>query len=258
MARVKYYNEYDFKFALAKGHVDGHINLHKFGRNPSCALNSPEAIWNGGDVYTGHNAVAAEILTVVSSDAADDAVAVGTGAWTIRLFGLDANWDPLVEDVILDGVTPVDTVAAFIRMDRARVLTAGTGAKNAGTITAAQKVTTANVMMVMPIGYNSTMIAAWTIPAGYNGFFTGWTASLSGGATGNALVRLLARPDGQTFQVQEELSVVAAGASTLERVYITPKGAYGEKTDIFIEATAGSNGVGVAGSFDMLIVKEGF
>jgi len=255
---IKYYNEYDFKLAIAKGHVQEHINLHKFGRNPACALNTPEAIWNGGAAYTGHNAVAAELLTVVSSDAADDAVAVGTGAWTVRLFGLDANWDPLVEDVILDGVTPVDTVNTFIRMDRARVLTAGTGAKNAGSITAAQKVTTANVMMVMPIGYNSTMIAAWTIPAGYRGFFTGWTASLSGGATGNALVRLLARPEGQVFQVQEELSIVAAGASTIERVYITPKGAYDEKTDIFIEATAGSNGVGVAGSFDMLIVKEGF
>jgi hypothetical protein len=102
------------------------------------------------------------------------------------------------------------------------------------------------------------MIAAWSIPAGFRGFFTAWTASLSGGNTGNALVRIVTRPEGQTFQVQEELSIVAAGASTVERVYLTPKGPYDEKTDIFIEATAGSNGVGVAGSFDMLIVKEGF
>jgi hypothetical protein len=255
---IKYYNEYDFRLAISKGHVDGHIHLHKYGRNPDCALNTPEAIWNGGGAYTGHNAVAAELLTVVSSDAADDAVAVGTGAWTVRLFGLDANWNPLVEDVILDGATPVDTVAAFIRMDRMRILTAGTGGKNAGSITVAQKVTTANVMAVMPIGYNSTMIAAWTIPAGFRGFFTGWGASLSGGSVGNALVRLLARPEGQTFQVQEELSIVAAGASTLERLYITPKGPYDEKTDVFIEATAGANGIGVAGSFDLLIVKEGF
>ena len=253
---IRYYNEYDFKLAIAKGHVQEHINLHKFGRNPSCANGSPEAIWNGGGVYTGHNAVAAEILTVVSSSGNDDVG--GTGALTVRLFGLDADWNPLVEDVILTGAVPVDTVNAFIRMDRARVLTAGTGGKNAGTITAAQKVTTANVMMVMPIGYNSTMIAAWTIPAGYRGFFTGWTASLSGTVNGNALCKLLARPEGQVFQVQEELAIVAAGSSTVERVYITPKGAYDEKTDIFVEATAGSNGLGVAASFDMLIVKEGF
>jgi len=254
---IKYYNEYDFRLAIAKGHVDGHIHLNKFGRNPDCALSTPEAIWNGGGAYTGHNAVAAQILEVFSSSGLDDAVAVGSGAWTVRLFGLDENWEPLVEDVILDGADPVETIGTFIRMDRARVLTAGSGGKNAGAITARQKTTTANIMMVLPIGYNSTMIACWTIPAGYRGFFTGWNASLSGGTVGSAIVRLLCRPEGETFQVQEELSIVAAGSSQVIREYTNPKGPFGEKTDIFIEATAGSNGVGVAAAFDLLIIKEG-
>jgi len=254
---IKYYNEYDFRLAIAKGHVDGHIHLNKFGRNDDCSNGVQEAIWNGGGAYTGHNAVAAEILEVFSSDGADDAVAVGTGAWTVRLFGLDENWEPLVEDVILDGVTPVDTISTFIRMDRARVITAGTGGANVGGITARQKITTANVMMVLPAGYNSTMIAAWTIPAGYRGFFDGWNASLSGGTVASSIVRLLARPEGETFQVQEELSIVAAGSSQVIREYVNPKGPFGEKTDIFVQAIAGSNGVGVAAAFDLLIVKEG-
>ena len=254
---IKYYNEYDFRLAIAKGHVDGHMHMNKFGRNDDCGSGLLEAVWNGGGVYTGHNAVAAEILEVFSAEAADDAVAVGTGAWTVRLFGLDENWNPLVEDVILDGTTAVDTVGTFIRMDRARVLTAGTGGKNAGGITARQKTTTANIMMVLPAGYNSTMIAAWTIPAGYRGFFTGWNASLSGGANTDTIVRLIARPDGQTFQVQEELSIIAAGSSQVIREYVNPKGPFGGKTDIFVQAIAGGNGVGVAAAFDLLIVKEG-
>ena len=254
---VKYYNEYDFRLAVSKGHVDGHIHLHKFGRNPDCANGVAEAIWNGGgEFYTGHNAVAAQTLEVFSSSAAD--TLAGTGAQRIRLMGLDANYDPIVEEIDMAGVTPVLTTNQFIRMDRARVIQAGSGRKNAGGITARQSTTTANIMMVLPIGYNSTMIAAWTIPNGYRAFFTGWTASLSGGANADARIRLWTRPFGEVFQVQEELSIKASGSSQTEREYLTPKGPYSELTDIYIDAIAGANGVGIAASFDLLVVKEGF
>lgn len=253
---VKYYNEYDFRLAISKGHVEGHIHVNKFGRNNSMANGTPEAIWNGGDEYTGFDCVAADTLEVFSSSTVDNPA--GTGAWTVRLFGLDANWNPLVEDVILDGTTPVDTVSQFIRMDRARVLTAGTGGENAGGITARQKATPLNVMMIMPAGYNSTMIAAWTIPAGYRGFITGWTATLSGGVTGSATVRLIARPFGQTFQVQEEMQLIKDGSSQIIREYSTMKGPYDEQTDIYVQGTADANGVAVAASFDLLVVREGF
>jgi len=252
---VKYYNEYDWRLAITKGHVDGHIHMHKFGRNPDCDNGVPEAIWNGGGPYTGFNAVAAEPIEVFSSDAAD--TAAGTGARTVRLFGLDANWEPQVEDVTLGGVAAVATINSFIRMDRARVLTAGSGGSNAGAITARQSVTTANIMMVLPIAYNSTMIAAFTIPAGYRGFFTGWNATLSGSTVGNALVRLCTRPSGQVFQVQEEMALVAAGNSQALREYPTPKGPYDEMTDIFVDATAYANNIGIAAAFDLLLVKEG-
>lgn len=244
----------NYYLEVAKGNVTGEFLMHKFGRNPDVDTAAPEAIWNGGLAYTGFNAIAAETVEVFSSDA-NDTIA-GTGARTVRLFGLDANFDRITEDIDMDGVTPVDTSLTYIRLDRARVLTAGSGGENAGAITARQNVTTANVFMVLPIGYNSTMIACYTIPNGFDGYFLAWTGSLSGGNNADAELRLLARPDGQTFQVQEEISIKAAGDSEVTRHFQAPKGPYAEKTDIYVEATAGANNMGIAAAFDLIMVAN--
>lgn len=152
---------------LKQGFFTGYSMDTKFGRNTNVS-STGEDVWNGGGTYTGQPASGnAETIEVFSSDAAD--AAAGTGARTVRLYGLDANYAEQTADVTLNGVTPVVTTGVtWRRMNRMKVLTAGSGGANAGTITARHTTTTANVFAVMPIGNNQTANCAWTVPAGYN------------------------------------------------------------------------------------------
>lgn len=68
-------------------YAPGAFYIDKVGRNPDVdAATAPEGVWNGGGLYTGFNAVAAQTVTVVSSSAND--AAAGTGMRSVRLIGL--------------------------------------------------------------------------------------------------------------------------------------------------------------------------
>ncbi len=246
----------DFFFEVAKGNIAGHAALHKFGLNADIdAASGFEAIWNGGGDYTGHNATAAEVVTVVSGSVAD--AAAGTGARTVQIFGLDASYEEQSETVTLNGTTAVDSANSYIRLDRAVVLTAGSGGVNAGAITIAQKVTTANVFVVMPAGYNATMIAATTIPANKVGYLAGWFATMAKAAAGAifANVRLVVTPFGETAQVKEEMVLASTGTSGMRREYRVPKAAdMTAKADVVITADVDGDDSSVAASFDLILV----
>ena len=243
-----------FWLEVAKGDVAGHSAVHKFGRNPDIDTGGFEAIWNGGASYTGFDATGAEIVEVFSSDVADDVA--GTGALTLQVYGLDANYLEQNETVILTGATPVDTVNSYLRLDRMIVRSAGSGGQNAGTLTARQKVTTAVVFAVMPIGYNQTMIAAYTIPAAKTGYITSWYAALSKKVAAFSNVRLRVRPFGEVFQVKEEVTVSSTGSSTLPRNYHIPKNDLAAKSDIYVEADSSANDNGVSAGFDLILVDD--
>lgn len=243
----------DFFLEVAQGLVPGVGFVHKFGRNPDIDLGGGfEAIWNGGGDYTGHDATAAETVEVFSSSATDNSA--GSGARTLEVYGLDSSWAEQSEVISLSGATPVDTANTYIRMNRMIVRTAGGNLSNAGTLTARQNVTTANVFAVMPVGYNQTMIAAYTIPNGKTGHLMSWYASFSGNTKGVSDVRFLARPEGEVFQVKEELSIFADGSSFVQRGFDVPKGSYAEKTDIVITADSDTNNVAISAAFDLLLV----
>ena len=143
-------------------------------------------VWNGGasggGVYTGIPNASADTLDVVSSSPNDDPAS--TGAWTVLLEGLDDDFNEIIELVTLDGTNPVTTVQAFRRMNRARVITTGSGGFNAGEITARHTSTGANVFMVMPANRNQTHIAAYTVPAGWRGIIKSVSMSLQRDAGG--------------------------------------------------------------------------
>jgi len=79
--------------------------------------------------YAGVGAAAAK-LQISSSSAAD--AAAGTGARTVTICGLDADYKPLLETIALNGQTQVETVNAFLRVFSVEVATVGSGRTNAG------------------------------------------------------------------------------------------------------------------------------
>lgn len=192
----------DFYIQLSLGNVPKCSVFERFGRNPD--VDAAEDIWGSGGVYSGFPTGAAEKLEVLSSSAND--TAAGTGARTVEISGLlDANGnllDPV--RVTLNGTTPValDATQTYSRMSQLRVLTAGSGGGNAGTLTVRHVVTTANIFSVLPIGLNRTSLAFYTVPAGHklliNRLFS--SMAISTGSAGSASLSFLARPSGGVFE----------------------------------------------------------
>ncbi len=239
---------------LAMGEIPGVSTVHKFGHN-SDIDDGFEDIWGGGDAYTGFNATAAETVEVFSGDAEDDA-ATGTGAHTVKIIGLDANWRTQTEIITLNGATAVDSVNTYIRCTRAMVLTAGSGGENAGEITIRQKTTTANIFAKLPLGYNQTMIACDTVPSGKIGYVRRWFFALAGRTNADSVGKLLVRPVGSVFQTKEKLSLQGNGTTFIESVHDIPKGPYAAKTDIKISADSDSANTGISAGFCMILVDE--
>lgn len=106
---------------------------------------------------------AADVLEVVSNNA-DDAAA-GTGARTILVEGLDANYDYQREIITLNGTSDVNTTSTWRAVNSARVLTAGSGGTNAGLITIEQD-TGNSVQQAMIGGQARAASAHYTVPNG--------------------------------------------------------------------------------------------
>lgn len=106
-----------------------HISI--IGYNPSVSTTASN-VWSGG--ATSYVQLTTGTALEVVSASANDAAA-GTGARTVRVDGVDSSYVPFSETVTLNGVTPVAlTNTSVIAINRATVLTAGSGLVNAGKI----------------------------------------------------------------------------------------------------------------------------
>lgn len=124
----------NFKYEVALGRRQGYTLWNKFGYNTDVdTATDPEVVASFGGAFTP--LTSASTLTIVSSSTADDGDPGGTGAQTIRVTGIDANRDSVVEDFTMDGTSNVVSTSTWLGINRVVVLTSGSGDTNAGTIT---------------------------------------------------------------------------------------------------------------------------
>lgn len=123
----------EFKFQVALGLIGGWETFRKFGYNDDIDSGT-EDIWSAGGIKTWPSA--AGVVTVSSGDPADDADPAGTGAWTVVVQGLDANWLEIEETFTMNGTSNVVGSKSFLRVHRMYVATAGTNGANVGRIAA--------------------------------------------------------------------------------------------------------------------------
>lgn len=139
----------------------GEFFIRKFGRNDDVDTGSaPEDIWDFGGLYPFPTAAAA--TTIVSDNAAD--TGAGTGLQQARVFGLDANFLEVQEDVTLNGVAPVALANQYLRVHRVFGIAFGTGETNAGNIDVQHGATV--LARVIP-GRGQTLMAIFTTPANW-------------------------------------------------------------------------------------------
>jgi hypothetical protein len=238
-----------FELQVARGQVDGHKTLFKFGINGDVGT-SVETVWAQGGIYVYP---ASATVMKISSSSADDAAA-GTGARTISIAGLDE----ISETVILDGQTAVNTVNSYLRISRMFVVTAGSGATAAGTIYAGTGTVTsgvpATVYGMIALNANQTQMAFWTVPAGYTFYLTGLFYT-SGNTNANAWTnfQLIQRPLGGVFRQQSSSRVPGNGDFVID--LHTPI-AFTEKTDIEVRAVASTSPSNVSAEFEGIYIKN--
>lgn len=196
-----------FELQISRNQIQGHKTLFQFGNNEDVNGTS-EIIWSQGGAYT-YPTAATQVK--VSSASANDAAA-GTGARTVVVAGLDANYNEIQETVTLNGQTEVLTTNLFIRVFRAFVVTAGSGGTAAGVIYVGTGTVTAGVpatvLAAIPLGANQSQMAMWTVPAGYTLYVYGGTfTAASNNVAHYALGLFLVRPFGSVFRNVADITV---------------------------------------------------
>jgi hypothetical protein len=232
-----------FDLAVAAGLVEGATPLTKFGVNAAAPLSTID-LWDVGGDYTF--LTAAETLQLSSDDADDNAA--GTGARTVEIFGLDANYDAISEIVTLNGVVPVLTANQYIRCNRMIIRTAGSNGGAEGTVVT--ETAGGTIQAQVNNGFNQSLMAIWTVPAGKVFIIKYTEASIGKGKEG--LFELKVRPPGEVFQTKKALKVFEKKSATRREF----GGVIDEKSDIKINVTSDSNNAFVEGEFEGIILDK--
>jgi len=248
-----------FELQVARGQIAWHKPLFKFGNNATVG-DSLETIWAEGGLYS--YLTSATVLKV-SSSSTDDTSA-GTGARTVQLYGLDGDYNEINELVTLNGQTVVNTTQSFLRINRMIVRSAGSSGANAGVIYAGTGTVTtgvpANVYASVNgvTGSNQSLMALWTVPAGYTAYMLQY--DVSNGTTSNtpALCKLIlaVRPYGEVFQ-SKDVKSLTTGMHVEESFAIPQK--ITEKSDIEVRAISSSASVSfdISAAFEIVYIKNG-
>lgn len=177
----------DFILEVAKGNVSGHSVVAVEGRSDSLTTTESDIWLQGGTlVYF----TSASTLKFTSTSASD--TAAGTGARTVLVEGLDANYAPISEIITLNGQTAVTTVNSYLRLLDFIVLTAGSAENNVGNIyafkssgasTAGVPNTASDIQAKAAPSSNRSRSSHYTVPVGKTAHFLGGYASVAGSKT---------------------------------------------------------------------------
>lgn len=225
--------------AIATGGIPGHSVVNKFGANPDVGT-TIETVWEEGGVYAyPASAIAMEI---VSDDVNDDDGS--TGAETVTVYGLDANYNEQSETVTLDGTTPVALVNTYLRVYRMKVRSAGATGANEGKI---EVQNTANTVTYCSItaGNNQSLAAFWTVPAGKTAYLC--TADMSTDSNKGLQTFIFVRPYGEVFQLKQPFHLYGGVAHFEYKMPLVIP----EKSDIEIRAIAAATGGSANAAFSL-------
>lgn len=158
----------------AKGNIAGVQTILVGGYNGNVTTGGlPADVWSAGGTYPFQTS--AQLLKIVSSSALD--TSAGTGGRTIRVTGLDASFNVLIENVTLNGTGSVNLVGSFLRINYVEVMTAGSGGTNAGNVTLSTQ-TGSIIQGFIAAGAGSSQSSVYTVPNGKVGLLCGYTVSM--------------------------------------------------------------------------------
>lgn len=235
------WGQYIFKdsyFSIAQGQVDGHSLQHITGYNSDVDSGADETVWSAGGLYPWSVWNTARVVTAVSTSTSD------TGSVVVS--GLDADFNPVTEEIDFSGTTPATGSVLFKRVNSAYYKNGS--ANNVGTITLTANSITVGVIEA---GIGQTLNGIYTVPAGYTAYLLVGDFSVQKGE--DAQVRFFVRLFGQNFRI-------AHISEVFERTYrydFPVPVALPEKSDLDVHAAlVATNNTRVATNFSMILVRN--
>lgn len=227
---------------LHTGRFYGQSPVFKFGFNGEVGTDE-ETIWDQGGIYAYPSAAAA--MSVSSSDNSDTSQVV--------VYGLNASYNEISETVTLTGQTAVTTTNEYLRLYRAKVISdepAGDIYVGSGTVTTGVP---ANKYAKIRAGENQTLMAVYTVPAGYDAYIHQGTIS-SGTSQSNkfATARLKVRPFDEVFQTK---AIVTLHNAFVDFDFGTPLRVE-EKSDVEARALTSSGTDSISVTLSIVLVKR--
>ena len=242
-----------FELQVARGQITGHTSVIVFGYNPDVDQ-TRITVWP----YTGILPLAPSAIQLkVSSSSANDNSS-GTGARTVFLAGLDANYREISETVTLNGQTEVLTTQFFLHINNAYVATAGSSLSAAGDIYFGDGVVTAGVPAtvydLIKSDYNSRITGSYTIPAGYTGYVSqGLFSAGQPGGSAQVQGRLLTIG---TDGIRRTIAITTVNNGTADYAFEYPV-VVPEKTTLEATAQGSSNNNEASSLFVLVLVSNG-
>ena len=214
--------ETPYELLVAQGKVTGVSSLNIYGTQ-SNVNGTFIPVWEKDTAYT--YPTSAIQMTLYSSSASDTNV-------TIRIDGLDANYNMLSENLVLtNGTTGVTTVNSYFRINAISVLQTSS-VMPVGTIYLANS-TKAITYAQINVDVGRSQMTIYTVPAGYTFYLERVGAYTSAGPTKTTYYR--ARLRSPTGVVQQVLVTPFTESYIVDRLVGRP---YPEKYDIQFQASS--------------------
>lgn len=242
----------DYSISISSGNLEGVSYIEKFGMNVDVDANK-ETVWDAGGIY--EYLTDTETIAITSTlPLADNAT--GTGAQTVEVQGLDTDFNLLTETLTVGGAS---STGEFLRVFRARVITAGSNEVNEGVLSIISDTSTTTLAQIGVDGSGSnaagrgqTFMSQYTVPAGKTAYLTQWTVG-AGKQNTDAIAFLMCRnilEDGWSSK-----DVIAVSATTYSKDYTIPM-MFTEKTDIEVRAFSSANNSLVSSTFCLILIDN--
>lgn len=224
----------DWGLEVARGEVQRATGLNRWGFIPTVSSNY-ETVWELGGTYSYPASAAAQ--TVTSSAAGTDAGA------EITITGLDTDYKPLVETVILNASGVAVTTGEFLRINESRVTN---GQTLTGNVTVGVG---AAVYSYISAEFGKSLSSVYTVPAGYKAYILSGKITIA--KQKEVLAKLMVRPLGGIFTAE---GIVGTSGAPYHKDWIIPI-ALEPRTDIEVRAKAGAT-TEITTGFEILLVEQ--
>ena len=231
-----------FDLNVSRGKVRGASHIHKFGATPSQSINTTATVWDKGDTLYPWSAFDTPGVLVAAQVGASD------NGKVVTIQGLDENYELISEDFTLSSTGTVTGTKTFKRVYRGFV-SSGNG-ENIGQLNFSRGGT--QVLRINALR-GQTLMAIYTVPAGYTGYLYQGVATAQSGADATGFMYVRYNSLATIFRVGHTFEIAGGGEYAYK--FSFPQ-ELPEKTDVDVRLTTRSNNGRFTAAFDVLLIKN--